>query len=144
MRVATVFTGVATAAAFAVPANAQTAATLRPALGAARDIRSGDCHSSPHFFTIYGHLDGYVFPEYWCFGGMGGKAVVDKAYSYCGGNNVGYINGTTESGKRLTDRRFHQSSNFYAFKAEFGFPSSYLNISKVYISAWTGSQSCGG
>jgi hypothetical protein len=143
MRVATVFTGIASAAAFAAPANAQATATLRPALRAAGHTSS--CYDSTHYFAMSYRYDGYYGDDsigYECVGGVGPTAIVPFSYrGFCGGNNVGYFSGTLKDGRRLTDQRFHQSSYFYHFKPP-RYSDSILKISRVYISAWTGSEEC--
>jgi hypothetical protein len=140
MRVATVLTGVtACAAAFTPAANAQPAAgltpqpELRPA--AAQSIRTGNCLNTPHWFHLYNDRFGSAY----CIGGMGPKVFTHAPYSataFCGGNNVGYFSGW-RSGQQYTDQRFHQSSNSYVWGISHSFA-----VSRVYLSAWTGNQSC--
>lgn len=149
MRVATVFTGVASAAAFAAPANAQAAAKFTPTLGATPlTTRSGICHNAAHWFTLYGYKSANDYtPAYWCYGGIDPPAQdftvtpPFRAEAFCGGNNVGFWSGYSANGKALKNQRFHQSSNYYYFNPH-KFPDSYAYISKIHLSAFEGSQSC--
>ena len=148
MRVATVFAGVASATAFAAPANAQAAGKFMPTLQAVpEDTRSGTCHNVSHWFALYGYKSPNLPPEDWCYGGIDPPGVAFsitppfQAEEFCGGNNVGYFSGFNKNGEHLGDQRFKQSNNWYTFKAP-KFPGSELWISKIHISAFTGNQSC--
>lgn len=151
MRVATLFTGVASAGAFAAPANAQAAANFTPRteLGVQQyaATREGSCGlGESHWLTFFRITDlggGDFMNTSTCFGGMGSKKnIYVSASGFCGGNNVGFFSGHTASGKHLTDQRFHQSSAEYEFKPP-KFPHDIFYVSRVYISAFTGNEMCG-
>jgi hypothetical protein len=151
MRVATVFAGVASAAAFTAPANAQAVTKLVPTPRAMPQVtRAGSCHNASHWFTLYGYQSSaQTFPTDRCYGGVDPRGQVYsqippfRALSFCGGNNVGFFSGFTKGGEHLGDQRFKQSSNFYTFKPP-KFPGSELWVSKIHISAFDGNQSCQG
>jgi hypothetical protein len=151
MRVATIFTGVAGAVAFAAPAHAQ-APKFPPGGPAVRAMPDkphiSSCTGSTHYFAMKYFSGPNVYEPtrvygVECVGGIGGikLPVAWSDSGFCGGNNVGYFSGRSKNGKLLTNQRFAQGSNFYYFKAP-KYPGSLFKISKVYISAWTGSQVC--
>jgi hypothetical protein len=152
MRVATVFTGVASAAAFAAPANAQAVAKVTP--GAAlratlydagvgvNSYARGGCTSltgESHWFQISN--DATEPGTIKCYGGMGTTTDVGAATGFCGGNNVGFFSGHTVGGKHLTHQHFSQSNNPYYFRSP-KFPGDEFTFSKLTISAFFGNEIC--
>ena len=146
LRVATVFTGVASAAAFAAPGNAQAAVKFapRPALQAMPDgTLAGNCAEMgepPHYFHLFNWAN---YPNSsMCYGGAGYAWPDLWATKFCGGNNIGYFSGFTKSGKHLGGQRFSQHSYWYAFKPP-KFKSSVFYFSFLHISTFDGNQNCG-
>ena len=151
MRVATVFTGVASAAAFAAPANAQAVAkvtpgaALRATLYAGVGVNSaqrGGCNSltgESHWFKIINTDDAPWVEK--CYGGMGTTTDVSIGTAFCGGNNWGFFSGHSANGKRFTNQRFVADSNYYNFRAP-KWPDNYFSFSTLHISAAHGNQIC--
>jgi hypothetical protein len=143
MRVATTFTGaVACAAAFAPTAMAGTAHVMQPARGLLPDttasINATRCTpGTSHYFHL-GDEDAAS-----CFYGSGTFDVNhEPATSFCGGNNIGWLDGVLGSpnfGKPYRTT-FHQGT-FYAHIPGTTAVSP-LFVSFVHISKWSGHDTC--
>jgi hypothetical protein len=144
MRVATIFTGVTTAAAgFAQAANAQPAVIIAPQNTVS--MRSGTCPKVPEWFHMYFVKKGANWSS-WCYGDKGISHSVNKsAVGFCGGNNFGYLyvrEFLPYGGYTYSKLNFGPGTNGFWFTHDPHTGSAPAYVGTITISAWSGTDQC--
>lgn len=140
MRVATTFTGAAACAIGVGPAA--TAAThthqfpvMTPNIRPDNNTEGGSCKGGTSNWVHMAY--GYPNTHDYCYG-FRGAIRVDFTYSMiCGGNNIGWYSGRSDSGRgKYVDATYHQGTTYARL------PGAPLYVSAIGINSFSGTEKC--